>query len=208
MPAGRRLPVACGVFLLVSLARPLAADRDARVITPGGSPVWLDPARALLFDSPAVAVMLENHHTTPVTTALRIWIFDADLRLRGSADYCAAEVMDRNTRGQVLVPLEIPGVTMRDRVVITLSAVGSDRAAWRMREAESGQLKAARAAAQGAPAHLAFEREEGGAAGWECGCDARAVEARCLDHCAGTGLATHAATRLLAAGCLASCTCR
>jgi hypothetical protein len=192
----------------MSFARPLAADRDASVITPSGSPVWLDPVRALLFDSPAVAVMLENHHTAPVTTALRIWIFDPDLRLRGSTDYCAAETMDRNTRGQVLVPLEIRGVTTRDRAVITLSAVAYDGGTWRMREAEPEQLKVARAVAEGAPAHLAFDREDGGVASWECGCDARAVEARCLDRCAGTGLATHAATRLLVTGCVASCTCR
>src|SRR4029450_11482883 len=61
--------LACGAALL-------AADRPARVITPQGSPVWLDPQRTLLFDSPAVSVMRRNEFTAPVNYALRIWVLD------------------------------------------------------------------------------------------------------------------------------------
>ena len=52
MPVRRGLAgvsAACGLFLLASVAGPIAADRDARVITPSGSPVLLDPLRALLL---------------------------------------------------------------------------------------------------------------------------------------------------------------
>ena len=103
--------VACCLLVLGVAGGLVAADRDARVITPSGSPIWLDPWRALLFDSPAVVVMLENRHSAPVTSALRLWMFDAALRLKGSVDYCTIEVLDRNTRGHVFVPLDIADVS-------------------------------------------------------------------------------------------------
>jgi hypothetical protein len=198
---------ACGLFLLAWAAGPTAADRDARVITPSGSPVLLDPLRALLFDSPGVAVMLENRHSAPTASALRIWIFDADLRLRGSADYCTVEAMDRNTRGQVFVPLEFAGITLRDHAVVTVSAAGSDQSVWRMREVEAAQLSAARSAARGGPAHLGLVRDDDTSGRWACACDARAIEASCLDRCADRGLAAHTVTPFQA-NCTSSCTCR
>jgi hypothetical protein len=210
MPVRRGLAAvsaACGLFLLASVAGPIAADRDARVITPSGSPVLLDPLRALLFDSPGVAVMLENRHSAPIASALRIWIFDADLRLRGSAEYCTVQAIDRNTRGQVFVPLELAGITVRDHAVVTVSAAGSERSVWRMREGEAEQLDAARSAARGGAAHLGLVRDDDRPGEWECACDARAVEASCIERCADRGLAAHAATPF-EGNCTSSCTCR
>jgi hypothetical protein len=198
---------ACGAFLLASVAGPVAADRDARVITPSGSPVWLDPLEALLFDSPGVAVMIANQHSAPVAVALRIWIFNADLRLRGSADYCTTEMTDRNTRGRVFLPLEIPGITVRDRAVVTVSAAGSRQSVWRLREGDAEQLRAARFAARGDPARLTLVREDGRPGGWECTCDPRVIEGRCSERCTDTGLAAHAATPF-ETSCSSSCTCR
>ena len=94
---------------------------------------------------------------------------------------------------------------MGDRAVVTVSAVGSERTAWRMREGEAEQLNAARKLTQGAPAHLTLVREDGSPVAWECGCDASAVEAQCVERCAGRELAASAATRLRVTGCSASC---
>jgi hypothetical protein len=203
----RHRGMAC-CLLLVCAAGAAAADRDARVITPRGSPVWLDPFRALFFDSPGVLVMLENHHSEPVASALRIWIFDARFRLKASLDYCATEWLDRRTRGSVFVPIEIPGITINDRAVVTVAAAGSAQTAWRAREREAEQLAAARAAAQGSAAHLTFDRDDGGRGAWECPCEPTAIEASCAARCAHSGPAAHWATRMLNAGCSASCTCR
>jgi hypothetical protein len=192
----------------VSTAGPVAADRDARVITPRGSPVWLDPLRALLFDSPGVLVMLENHHSQPVASALRVWIFDADLRLKATVDYCAIDLLDRRRRGSVFVPLGIPGITLRDRAVVIVAAAGSGPTTWRIRESDAEQLLAARAAARGSGAQLTFEREDGGSGAWECPCAPAGLEASCRERCGDTGLAGHEAIRLLNAGCSASCICR
>jgi hypothetical protein len=198
-------------LLLMSAAAPAAADRDARVITPRGSPVWLDPLRALLFDSPGVLVILENRQSQPVSSALRVWIFDPDLRLKASIDYCAIEQLDRRTRGSVFVPLEVSGITLRDRAVITIAGAGSEGTAgttWRLRESDAEQLAAARATAQGWGGQLTFDREDGGSVAWECQCEPAAIEAPCAERCADRGPAVHWATRMLNAGCLASCACR
>ncbi len=195
-------------LVAAQVAGPIAADRDARAITPSGSPAWLDPWRALLFDNPAVVVMLENRHTAPITSTLRIWLFDSGLRLRGSVDYCTQQVLDRHTRGTVFVPLDIPGVTLQDRAVVTVAAVGSGRTVWRLRQSEAGQLAAARAAAEGSSSHLDVTREDGGPGTWDCPCDPPAAEAACAARCGSGGLASSGAMRLLDMGCSASCTCR
>ena len=186
----------------------VAADRDARVITPRGSPVWLDPLRALLFDSPGVLVILENQHSQPVASALRVWIFDPDLRLKASIDYCAIEQLDRRTRGSVLVPLEVAGIALRDRAVITVAGAGSAGTTWRMRESDAEQLAAARDAARGWGGQLTLDREDGASVAWECPCEPAPIEASCIERCADRGPAAHWPTRMLNAGCSASCTCR
>jgi hypothetical protein len=206
------LAVCIACWLALAFAAGLvAADRDARVITPRGSPVWLDPLRALLFDSPGVLVILENQHSQPVASALRVWIFDPDLRLKASIDYCAIEQLDRRTRGSVFVPLEVSGITLRDRAVVTIAGAGTAGAAhttWRLRESDAEQLAAARDAAQGSGGQLTLDREDGRDAAWECPCEQATIEASCAERCAYSGPAAHWATRMLNAGCSASCTCR
>jgi len=210
MPIRRDLTaIVASACILLSLSGRLgAADRDARVITPNGSPVWLDPWRALLFfDSPGASVILQNRHSATVTWALRVWVFDSDWRLRGSADYCTSEVLDRNTRRQLFVPLDIRGIAALDRAVVTISVVQSGRAVWTLRESEADQLRSARAAAQGSSAQLTMDSQESQAA-WVCPCEAITVGAVCSERCADTGLVTHQATVLPDTGCSASCTCR
>ena len=186
----------------------VAADRDARVITPRGSPVWLDPLRALLFDSPGVLVILENQHSQPVASALRVWIFDPDLRLKASIDYCAIEQLDRRTRGSVFVPLEVSGITLRDRAVMTITGAGAEGTTWTIRESDAEQLAAARDAAQGSGGRLTLDREDGRDVAWACPCDPATIEASCAERCAERGPAAHWASQMLNAGCSASCTCR
>jgi hypothetical protein len=202
--------IAC-CLVLVFTAEPTAADRDADVITPGGSPIWLDPLRALFFDSPGVLVMVQNRHSQPVASALRVWIFDPDLRLKASIDYCASEQLDRRTRGSVFVPLEVSGISLRDRAVITVAgarSAGTDGTTWRIRESDVEQLAAARAAAQGWGGQLTLDREDGGSVAWECPCQPATIEASCAERCSERGPAAHWATRMLNAGCSASCACR
>ena len=202
--------IAC-CFVLAFAGGLIAGDRDARVITPRGSPVWLDPLRALLFDSPGVLVILENQHSQPVSSALRVWIFDPDLRLKASIDYCAIDQLDRRTRGSVFVPLEVSGIALRDRAVVTIAGAGTAGAAnttWRLRESDAEQLAAARDAAQGSGGQLTLDREDGRDAAWECPCEQATIEASCAERCAYSGPAAHWATRMLNAGCSASCTCR
>ena len=210
LPSGpRRIGVwiACWC-VLTTAAGSIAADRDAEVITPRGSPIWLDPLRALLFDSPAVLMMAENQHSQPAAFALRVWIFDPDLRLKASLDYCGVERLDRRRRRSVYVPIEIPGVTLRDRAVITVARAASGETTWRLRESDAEQLAAARETARGSGGQLTFEREDGGTGAWECPCEPDTTAASCEARCVDSGPAAHRATRLLNAGCAASCICR
>src|SRR5215467_11229883 len=110
----RRLVALVGMLALSGTALP-AADRDARVITPTNSPVELDPFRAFLFDSPLVTVTVRNRRSSPVSYALRIWIFHANGDLKGTLDYCAGDELGGAMRGRVNVPIDIKGVTLRDR---------------------------------------------------------------------------------------------
>ena len=146
----------------------ISADRDAIVITPVGSPVWLDPLRALLFDSPGVLVMVRNEHNEPVTYALRIWIFDDRWQLRGTVDHCVQDVLDRSTRGRVFVSLDsIRGVTLRDHAVVAVVGAASPRRSWRLQQTDREQLAAALAAAKDLPGRLSFERSDPGIE-WQC----------------------------------------
>jgi hypothetical protein len=192
--------------LIAGAAALVAADRPARVITPQGSPVWLDPQRSLLFDSPAVTVIRRNESTAPVDHALRIWVFDERSALRGTQDYCSYETLGRDTRSLMLVPLEIPGVTMRDAAVVTVPAAASDRFAWTLAESEAEQLDAARSAARGPARRLSLQRQEASPEGWQCPCDCAAQQAACGQRC-GSGRSTASCTPMLNGGCSATCAC-
>ena len=199
--------IACGFVLLGAVGGLVGADRDARVITPEGSPVWLDPWHAYLFDSPAVVVIVENHHTAAVSGALRVWIFDPGLRLKGSVDYCTTWLLERGTKGRTLVPVEIPGISIRDRAVVAVAAVGSGRLAWTLREDDTAQVSAARAAVEGRPGRLVLVRTES-APQWSCACDPRETDARCEGRCRANGVAAATALLLPDGGCSATCACR
>ena len=84
-----------------------AADRPARVITPEGSPIWLDPQRTLVFDAPSLMVMLRNEHSQPVNYALRLWVFDESTQLKGTQDFCTYDAMGGHSRGRTVVPIAI-----------------------------------------------------------------------------------------------------
>ena len=166
-----RGPATCGtaaLALLASLGALSAADRPARVITPEGSPIWLDPQRTLVFDAPSVVVMLRNENSQPANYALRIWVFDESSRLKGTQDFCTYDAMGGHSRGWIAVPIDIAGVTLRDRTVVSVSAASSGQASWSLREDESTQLEAALAAARGSSARLTFQREAARPGGWNC----------------------------------------
>jgi len=201
------LTVIWGLPLLACGAAILAADRPARVITPQGSPVWLDPQRALLFDSPAVWVMRRNEFTAPVNYALRIWVVDEHSNVKGTQDYCTYDTIDRASRGGILVPLEIPAVTLHDRAVVAVSGAASERVSWTLRETEREQLDAALAAANGSADRLTLERKNAAPGGWSCSCDCTARAAACERQC-GAGRAASTCTRTLDGGCSATCSCR
>jgi hypothetical protein len=147
--------LACSVSLL-------AADRPARVITPEGSPIWLDPQQTLVFDSPSLAVMLRNEHSQAVHYTLRLWVFDESAHLKGTQDFCSYDAMGGHSRGRIVVPIAIAGVTLRDRTVVSVTAAISGQVSWSLREDAQAQLEAALAASRGSTARLTFQREATG----------------------------------------------
>jgi hypothetical protein len=199
--------VAVIVALLLAAASVLAADRPARVVTPSGSPIELDPFRSVLFDSPLLSVGVRNLHSGNVSYALRVWIFQADGTLRGTLDYCAGDQLDRAMRGRVNIPLEIRGVTMRDRPVVTVLRAGSGRATWTLSESPADQLEAARRAAGGSSVTLTLRREDSRDAQlWSCPCDCETARSSCDQACA-QGVAAFTCAPF-GGTCSASCTCK
>jgi hypothetical protein len=210
MPWWQRFARGCLAGWILVLAHGVAlesADRPALVITPEGSPIWLDPQRAVLFDTPAIALMVRNEHGDPVNYALRLWIFDERSRLKGTLDYCTRDVLDRHTRGRILIPLEIQGVTIRDRAVVTVMSASSARDAWRLQQSDTEQFGAALSVSKDLRADLSVVRFDAGPGEWSCPCECSAIEALCSRHCA-TGRATSACTLMRDFGCSASCTCK
>ena len=102
-----------------------AADRDAKVITPSNSPVELDPFKAFLFDTPLLTVSVRNKGNSPVSYALRVWIFEADGDLKGTLDYCTGDELGGGMRWRVNIPIDIKAVTLRDRAVVAVLRAGS-----------------------------------------------------------------------------------
>jgi hypothetical protein len=206
---GGRLIAACALLVVVGVGRADAADRPAYVITPVGSPLWLDPSRAVLFDSPAVSVSVENRHTGPVSFTLRIWIFDSQDRLRGAMDYCVAQTLDRGTRGVFFLPLDIRGVTARDRGVVTVVAAASAEAAWRVEQSTAEQLSAALAEMRRYGGRLSVSRDRVQSSEAPlCPCECEAIQSACEDTCRDAGLAAFTCNPSPAPGCSAGCTCR
>ena len=154
--------------LLACTVALLAADRPAHVITPEGSPIWLDPQRTLVFDTPSLMVMLRNEHSQPVNYALRLWVFDESTHLKGTQDFCTYDAMGGHSRGRIVVPIAIAGVTLRDRTVVSVTTAVSGQASWSLREDARAQLEAALAATRGSTARLTFQREAARPGGWNC----------------------------------------
>jgi hypothetical protein len=195
--------------LLVALAGTTsdAADRDAKVITPSNSPVELDPFRALLFDTPLVTVSVRNRLSAPVSYALRIWIFQANGDLKGVLDYCDGGELGGSMRGRVNIPIDIKGVTLRDRAVVAVVRAGSRRSMWTLADTEADQLDIARRAANGSGGGLTFGKQDSGELiTWECPCECPAVQARCGDVCPSGAAAFTCAP--YGGTCTASCSCK
>ena len=167
----RRYPAArwtACLTLLACSAALYAADRPARVITPQGSPIWLDPQRTLVFDAPSLTVMQRNEHSQPVNYALRLWVFDESTHLKGTQDFCTYDALGGHSRVLVVVPIAIAGVTLRDRTVVSVTAAVSGQASWSLREDARAQLEAALAAIRGSTARLTFQREAARPGEWSC----------------------------------------
>ena len=195
-------------LLLAGFAAGLA-DKPAIVITPSGSPVWLDSSRSLFIEPPSVSVGWRNESGQPLNYALRVWIFDERSRLKATLDHCTYDQLSTNTRGRTLIPLPMAGVTIRDRVVVTVLSAGSGTAVWTLRENESSQLSAARAASRGSGGRLSLVRSSNKeSAGWTCPCDCAAIQTACDQMCGTTGRASSTCERTLDSGCAASCTCK
>ena len=177
----RRYPAArwTACLTLLASAALFAANRPARVITPQGSPIWLDPQRTLVFDAPSLTVMQRNEHSQSVNYALRLWVFDESSHLKGTQDFCTYDAMGGHTRGLIVVPIAIAGVTLRDSTVVAVTAAVSGQVSWSLREDERAQLEEALAAIRGSTARLTFQREVAGPGGWNC---------RRLRQSAGSGL--------------------
>ena len=207
----RRYPAvrwtACLTLLACSAAL-FAADRPARVITPQGSPIWLDPQRTLVFDAPSLTVMLRNEHSQPVNYALRLWVFDESKYLKGTQDSCTYDAMGGHSRGRIVVPIAIAGVTLRDSTVVAVAAAASGQVSWSLREDVRAQLEEALAAIRGSTARLTFQREAAVPGGWNCPCDCAALEAACEQRCAPAGRASSSCNRTFDGGCSAACTCK
>jgi hypothetical protein len=211
MPPAHRLlflSAVLGVLLLTGLVFAMA-DRPAIVITPEGSPLQLDTQRSLLFDTPAVWVSWRNEFSKSIHYSLRIWVFDEHSRLKGTQDYCGYDTLSSQSRGHTSVALEIPGITLRDRAVVTVLAAAADNVAWRLRQSESAQLTAARAASRRQSARLSFTRDDQNSSNWSCGaCECAAIQNACDQSCGTTDRAVATCTRMLDSGCSAVCQCR
>ena len=162
------LATGSGTLLLAGVLAFGMADKPATVITPDGSPVWLDSQRSFFFDAPSLWVAWRNELRESVNYALRIWIFDERSQLKGTLDYCGDDILGSHTRGRTLIPVDIPGVTLRDRAVVAVVAAAADKVAWRLRETGSEQIDAALIASKGSPARLSFERDDKYSGSWNC----------------------------------------
>jgi len=197
------------VLLFVALAGTAlpAADRDARVITPANSPIELDPLRAFLFDTPLLTVWARNRGSSPVSYALRIWIFQANGALKGTLDYCTGDELGGSMRGRVNIPIDIKGVTLRDRAVVAVVRAGSGRSTWALSESDADQLESARRAANGSGSNLSFDKQDSrDAVPWTCPCECPAVQAACGLTCPNGAAAFTCAP--FGGTCTASCSCK
>jgi hypothetical protein len=197
--------VAIAMFVALTAG---AADRTAGVITPEGSPVWIDPWRATLFDTPALTLSITNRHSDPVAFTLRVWIFDQSNQLRGTTTWCVSTPVDRSMRGVFHIPLEIRGVTARDRGVVTVESAAGGRVRWALRETPEEQFAAALDDVRGSGGRLSMERlDRDEREPIICPCECPQVQATCEQTCV-HGLGAFTCTPIDLNGCAAACTCK
>jgi hypothetical protein len=202
----RHLVALVVMFTLSGTALP-AADRDARVITPANSPVELDPTRAFLFDSPLVSVWVRNRASSPVSYALRVWIFEANGDLKGTLDYCGGDELGGSMRGRINIPIEIKGVTLRDRAVVAVVRAGSGKSTWTLSDSDAEQAESARRASNGSGSGLRFDKQDSrDVVPWTCPCNCPAVQAACGQICPNGAAAFTCAP--FSGTCTASCSCK
>lgn len=207
LPGITRISAAMALVTIAALSAG-AADRPAGVITPDGSPLFIDPFRATLFDTPALAVSVANRHSEPLSFTLHIWVFDSSNQLRGTMTWCTSTPVDRNMRGMFNIPLDIRGVTARDRGVVTVESAAGGRARWALRESLEDQLAAALSEARGSGGRLSMERLERDAREpFACPCECPQVEAGCERSCS-RGIGAFTCNAFDLTGCAAGCTCK
>jgi len=76
--------------------------------------------------------------------------------------------MGGHSRGLIVVPINIAGVTLRDNTVVSVTAAVSGQTSWSLREDPGEQLEAALAAVRGLTPRLTFRREAAKLGGWNC----------------------------------------
>jgi hypothetical protein len=203
-----RISATVAIATLVALTAD-AADRTAGVITPDGSPLYIDPWRATLFDTPALTVSITNRHSDPVAFTLRVWVFDQSNQLRGTMTWCVSTPVDRSMRGVFNIPLEIRGVTARDRGVVTVESAVGGRVRWALRETPEEQLAAALDDVRGSGGRLSMERlDRDEREPFACPCECPEVQAMCEKTCVRGGLGAFACNPMDLNGCAAGCTCK
>lgn len=207
LPGITRISAAMALVTVAALTAG-AADRTAGVITPDGSPLFIDPFRATLFDTPALTVSVANRHSEPLSFTLRIWVFDSSSQLRGTMTWCTSTPVDRNMRGVFNIPLEIRGVTARDRGVVTVESAVGTRARWALRETPDDQFAAALSEARGSGGRLSMERlARDDREPFTCPCECTDVQAGCEKTCP-RGSAAFTCSPFDVSSCAAGCTCK
>jgi hypothetical protein len=197
------LSLAC-VMLATHGAAERLQDRPAYEINPQGAPVWLD--EPIFFENgPMLSVSVRNRENDTAFVTLGVYAFDADGRLRATSTLCLGDPLGGTSRRRVNRPLEFRGVTTRDRVVVTVLRVVTERGVWALRGSDN-LAQAARRRASGSGGRLTMTRTAAsGLPQSICPCETSAVETRCRDVCEGS-LTAYTCSPWFP-GCTTSCTC-
>jgi hypothetical protein len=196
-------------FAVAALAPPASArrlpDRDAVTILVQGMPVEVD--HATFFDDGAViALRLRNSTYEAARPRVRIVVFDASLRIRGSVAYCAG-VVQPGTRQPVLIPLEVKGTTTHDQFVVLVEEVLTPRRTYALREALPIVLRQAQSAMDLRGSRLTTVETPRTGDIPECPCACPDAEAQSREGCGETGPSAFTCTPM-APGCSAGFTCK
>jgi hypothetical protein len=169
----------------------------------------LDNAAASPYPS-SITVSIEEMPTCTVPISrsrFSAWAFVSVADLKGTLDYCVGDELGGGMRWRVNIPIDIKGVTLRDRAVVAVVRAGSGKSTWTLSESDADQLESARRAVNGSGSGLRFDKQESrDAVPWTCPCDCPAVQAACGQIC------PHGAAAFTCAPfggtCTASCSCK